>query len=134
MREESAYLLQNQLNPFPIVGELTLEEGRLSFALVAKAAVANLGWLEKVMGIDDLGSRLQDGERLTVFDLELKGRKVSWPASLGKVGLKIADDDRNWIVSLNYPSGGALWQTLNMLGAKTKTKPWREALAAAGAT
>lgn len=133
MREESAYLLQNQLNPFPVVGELTLEDGRLRFTLVAKAAGANLGWLEKATGQANLKARLQDGERPMVFDLDLQGRKVSWPASLGKVAMKVVDDDRNWIVSLDYPSGGALWQTLNMLGAKSRTKPWKAALASAGA-
>jgi hypothetical protein len=100
---------------------------------VPKAAGANLGWLEKAIGQDNLKARLQDGERPLVFDLDLQGRTVSWPASLGKFAMKVVDEDRNWIVSLDYPSGGAVWQALNMLGAKSRTKPWKEALAGAGA-
>jgi hypothetical protein len=46
--EQESYLLQNQMNPFPVSGSLTLDDqGRLSFALNEKAAGAALGWLEK---------------------------------------------------------------------------------------
>jgi hypothetical protein len=48
MLEREAYLLQNQLNLFPIGGKLVLsDDGRLSFTLGALAKDASMGWLEK---------------------------------------------------------------------------------------
>jgi hypothetical protein len=135
MIEESAYLLQNQLNPFPIAGELELgDDGRLRFSLTKNAADASLGWLEKALGADDLKARIEGGEKPVVFDLELSGRKITWPASLARVGMKIEDNGRNWFVSLEYPSGGAIWQTLNLIGGGKKSKPWKDAFTAGGAS
>jgi hypothetical protein len=134
LEEESAWLLQNQLNPFPIKGRLVLsDDGRLSFTLDAAAADANLGWLEKALGADGLKERIKNGERPVAFDLDLSGRKVSWPSTLARIGMKIGDGDRNWFVSLDYPSGGAIWQAMNLMSGGKKTKPWKEAFAAAGA-
>ena len=133
MQEKTAYLLQNQLNPFPVSGELTLEGSRLRFALDEKAAEANLGWLEKALATEGLKDRIKRGERPVVFDLDVQGRKISWPASLARIGMKIPDEDRNWFVSLDYPSNGAIWQTLNIIGGGKRSKPWKEALSSAGA-
>jgi hypothetical protein len=135
MIEESAYLLQNQLNPFPIAGELELnDQGRLRFSLTKNAAQTSLGWLEKALGTEDLKTRIEAGEKPVVFDLDISGRKITWPASLARVGMKIDDDGRSWFVSLEYPSGGAIWQTLNLIGGGKKSKPWKDAFAAAGAS
>ena len=41
--------------------------------------------------------------------------------------MKIEDDGRNWFVSLDYRSGGAIWQTLNLLGGGRRSKPWKDA-------
>jgi hypothetical protein len=134
MVEESAWLLQNQLNPFPIAGELELDEsGHLRFTLTAKAADASLGWLEKALGTSDLKERIKAGERPVAFDLDVNGRKVAWPSSLARIGMKIEDGDRNWVVSLDYPSNGAIWQLMNIVGGGKRSRPWKEALAAAGA-
>jgi hypothetical protein len=134
MIENSAWLLQNQLNPFPVSGELELtDDGRLRFTLGEKAADASLGWLEKALGADGLKERIKAGERPVAFDLEVSGRKIRWPASLARIGMKIEDGDRNWYVSLDYPSGGAIWQLMNLVGGGKRSKPWKEALAAAGA-
>jgi hypothetical protein len=131
--EETAYLLQNQLNPFPIAGRLELDGDRLRFTLNPAAADANLGWLEKALGADGLKQRIKDGERPVVFDLDVSGRKISWPTSLARIGMKISDQDRNWLVSLDYPSSGAIWQTMHLIGGGKRSKPWKEALSAAGA-
>jgi hypothetical protein len=92
MIQEKAYLLQNQMNPFPIAGTLELDEsaGRLKFTLNPAAAEANLGWLEKTLGTDGLKARIQGGERPVAFDLDLKGRKVSWPSTLARIGMSEA--------------------------------------------
>jgi hypothetical protein len=134
MLEQDSYLLQNQLNPFPISGRLVLDDqGRLSFALDEKAAGASLGWLEKAIGSDGLKARIESGERPEIFNVAVAGRKVRWPKTLGGYAMKIEDGERDWIVSLNYPSGGALWQTINMLRAGGVTKPWKQGLKDAGA-
>jgi hypothetical protein len=132
--EQDSYLLQNQMNPFPISGQLALDDqGTLSFTLDEKAAGASLGWLEKASGLDGLKARIEAGERPEVFSLPVSGVKFNWPKSLGGCAMKFEAGDRKWIVSLNYPSGGAIWQTMNMLSAKGTTKPWKQALAGAGA-
>jgi hypothetical protein len=58
---------------------------------------------------------------------------VAWPKTLGGFAMRVEGPDRTWIVSLNYPSGGALWQTVTMVRSGGTTRPWKEALAAAGA-
>jgi hypothetical protein len=132
--EQSTFLLQNQLNPFPISGMLRLsDEGALSFTLDAKAAGAVLGWLEKAIDKTGLKEQIESGQLPEVFSIPISGVSVKWPKMLGGYAMKFDAGDRTWIVSLNYPSGGAIWQTVNMLKAKGTTKPWKDALAAAGA-
>jgi hypothetical protein len=92
-----------------------------------------MGWLEKALGTDGLKERITPGERPVVFDFPLAGHKVSWPVSLGGYGVKIEGEDRQWIVSLDYPSSGAVWQTISIIKARGTSKPWKQALAAAGA-
>ncbi len=134
MLEQDSYLLQNQMNPFPVSGKLLLDDrGELSFALDEKAAGASLGWLEKATGSEGLKARIQAGERPVVFNLRVSGRKISWPKTLGGYAMKIEADDRKWIVSLNYPSGGGIWQMINMAKSGGTTKPWKQALKEAGA-
>jgi hypothetical protein len=48
--------------------------------------------------------------------------------------MKIDAGDHEWIVSLNYPSGGAIWQTINMIKGRGTSKPWRQAFKEAGAS
>lgn len=127
---EAAWLLQNQMNPFPVAGDLVLDGGRLRFTLTAMAADASLGWLEKELGVADIAAKVKAGETVVAFDLAAQGLDVSWPLSLGKVGMKIKAD-RNWIVSLDYPSGGGLLQAMNMVTGRKKAKAWRAALEAA---
>jgi hypothetical protein len=134
MLEQDSYLLQNQMNPFPVAGQLRLDDqGQLSFALSEKAAGASLGWLEKTLGSEGLKERIQAGEKPVVFSFPISGRKVKWPKSLGGYAMKIEADDRKWIVSLNYPSGGGVWQMINMVNSRGTTKPWKQALSDAGA-
>jgi hypothetical protein len=134
MPEQTSYLLQNQMNPFPVSGTLTLDDaGILSFALDEKAAGASLGWLEKALGASDLKEQIVAGARPVIFSLPVSGVKVSWPKLLGGYAMKVEDKGRTWIVSLNYPSGGGVWQMLNMISSGSTTKPWKQALAGAGA-
>ena len=134
MLERRSYLLQNQLNPFPISGILSLDDaGRLRFVLDAAAASSSLGWLEKALGTTGLKERISRGEQPVAFDLAVAQRKISWPKSLGNYGMKIEDQDRTWIVTLDYPSGGGISQIIHMFKSKGTSGPWKQALAAAGA-
>lgn len=134
MLEQDSYLLQNQMNPFPISGRLTLDDhGELSFRLDEKAAQASLGWLERAMGREGLKESILGGTAPVVFNLPVSGHKIRWPKLLGGYAMKFSTDDRTWIVSLNYPSGGGLWQMINMVRSGSTTKPWKHALDAAGA-
>ncbi len=134
MLEQDSYLLQNQMNPFPVSGRLSLDdEGQLSFRLDDKAAQASLGWLERAMGREGLKESILGGDAPVVFRLPVGGQKISWPKTLGGYAMKVKTDDRTWIVSLNYPSGGGVWQMINMVNSRSTTKPWKDALSAAGA-
>ncbi len=91
MLEQHSYLLQNQMNPFPISGQLKLSDaGELSFRLDEKAAQASLGWLEKATGISGLKESIQGGERPVVFSLRISDHKVSWPKTLGGYAMRSA--------------------------------------------
>lgn len=134
IEKKKAYLLQNQVNPFPICGDLVLDDGgNLSFTLNEDAAGASLGWLEKAIGQDNLKDRIQGGERPVVFNVPVKDKKIAWPLSLARMGMKFEDGDRKWVVSLEQPNNGAILQTLSILEGGKRSKPWKEALAEAGA-
>jgi hypothetical protein len=93
-----------------------------------------MGWLEKALGTEELKERISAGERPLVFAFPLAGHEISWPVSLCGYGMKIDGEERPWIVSLDYPSSGALWQTISIVKARGTSKPWKQALAAAGAS
>ena len=95
MLEQGSYLLQNQMNPFPIPGKLVLDDsGRLSFTLFDKAAGAALGWLEKHLGTDSLKERITAGDHPVAFDVLVAGRKVAWPSTLGGYALRFEVGER----------------------------------------
>lgn len=133
MLERKSYLIQNQLNPFPISGVLSLsDDGRLRFTLDAGAADCFLGWLEKALATTGLKERIRSGERPVVFDLPIAQRKIRWPKSLLGYGMKIDDDQRNWVVTLIYPSDNSIWGLVNMVKNRRTAKPWKDAFSAAG--
>jgi hypothetical protein len=109
MHDQDSFLLQNQLNPFPIPGRLVLaDDGRLSFTLSAKAAGASLGWLEKTIGADRLKQRIESGKLPVVFDLPVADRKITWPKSLGGYAMRIEDHERDWTsASTTHPAGAS---------------------------
>jgi hypothetical protein len=131
--QRQGWLLQNQLNPFPISGQLVLsDQARLSFTLDESSGQCRLGWLEKALGTSSLKERIEGGERPVVFDLPVAGRKVAFPMRLGGYGMTVGDEARSWTVCLNYPSGGAS-QILYIMKGKKTAKPWKDALTAGGA-
>jgi hypothetical protein len=73
MLEQDSYLLQNQLNPFPVSGQRLLDDdGVFTFTLDEEAGGASLGWLEKELGADGLADRIKQGER-ALFAFPLAG-------------------------------------------------------------
>ena len=133
MLERQGWLMQNQLNPFPISGQLALsDEGLLSFTLDESSAKAHMGWLEKALGTSNLKERIEGGDHPAVFNLPVAGRKIGFPKRLGGYGMTVSDEARSWTVCFNYPSGGAS-QILNIFGGSKTTKPWKQAFAAGGA-
>ncbi|MGO8875233.1 MAG: hypothetical protein ACLQNG_05630 [Acidimicrobiales bacterium] len=134
MLERPSWLLQNQINPFPVSGVLSLDDnGRLRFTLDAGAASCMLGWLEKALDTQGMKERVNNGERPVVFDLPVAQQQITWPKSLGGYGLKVDDGSRTWIITLDYPSGGGISQLSHIFKSKGTSKPWKDALAAAGA-
>ena len=87
------------------------------------------------MALDTQGlkERINSGERPVVFDVPVAQVKITWPKSLGGYGFKVDDASRTWIVTLDYPSGGGISQLIHIFKSKGTSKPWKDALAAAGA-
>jgi hypothetical protein len=133
IREDQAWLLESRINPFPISGVLELRDGRLSFTLNPMAAEASLGWLEEELGAPDLKSKIEAGEKVVAFDYPLASREVSWPLTGGGAMMFIEGSDRKWVVSYDYPSAGAVSQTMSLLSGRKKAKEWKKALAQAEA-
>ena len=131
IREDQAWMLQSRINPFPISGALELRDGRLSFTLNAMAAEASLGWLEEQLGTQDLKSRIEAGEKVVAFDYPLSECEVSWPLTGGGAMMFIEGADRKWVVSYDYPSAGAVSQTMSLFSGRKKAKEWKKALAEA---
>jgi hypothetical protein len=127
---EAAWLLKSKVNPFPVAGELALRNGRLSFTLGALAADAVLGWVEEATQQPDLKSRLSAGESVTVFDYATSDAKVSWPKLYGGSWMQVESNDggRTWLVSMDYPSGGSISQTMSIFSGRKKGKAWKAAL------
>ena len=134
IREDKAWLLQSRINPFPVSGALTLEGGRISFALDEDAGEAALGWLEKELDVADIAARGRGGETVVAFDYALEDCAVAWPITGGGAMMIVrTPGGRKWVVSYDYPSGGSLHQTMTLLTGRSKAKEWKKALAEAGA-
>jgi hypothetical protein len=130
-REQSAWLLRSRFSPFPVSGELELEEGRITFTLDAASAEARLDWLEEELG-DALKDRLEAGERVVAFSHALEDCTISWPLT-GGAQMVVAAPDRRWIISHDPPHAGKIPQALNLFSARRKAREWKQALAEAGA-
>jgi hypothetical protein len=134
VREDKAWLLQSRINPFPVSGALTLGDGRIAFTLDEEAGEASLDWLEKVLGIDDIAARVGSGETVVAFDYALSDCAVTWPITGGgAVMLVRTPGGRKWVVSYDYPSGGAISQRMSLFAGRNKAREWKKALAEAGA-
>lgn len=129
---ERSWLLQNKLNPFPVGGELSFDGHRLRFELGELAGEAMLGWVAERMNItkDLLQQRLRGGERIDAFVIESDHLEVSWPKIMGGAAMEVTDPQgRTWLIAMDYPSGGAITQTLNLISGRRKAKQWRAVLA-----
>lgn len=129
IREDQAWLLQSRINPFPVSGALTLDEGRITFTLDAEAADASLGWLAKELGVDDLEARIEAGEEVVAFDYDLSDCAVTWPITGGGAMMIVRTPTRKWVVSYDYPTGGPVHGTLALVTGRRKAKEWKKALA-----
>ena len=68
-----------------------------------------------------------------MFRFAARGQKISWPKTLGGYAMKIPVGDRSGSSASTIPSGGGVWQMINMVNSGATTKPWKDALSAAGA-
>jgi hypothetical protein len=133
IREDKAWLLKSRFNPFPISGALALSSDEISFTLDADAAEASLGWLEKLLGRGSLDSKIEAGEEVVAFSYPLDGCEVTWPITGGGAMMIVQAPSRRWVVSYDYPSGGAISQTFSLMSGRRKAKEWKKALSEAEA-
>jgi hypothetical protein len=132
LREDRVWLLQSRINPFGLAGSLTLDDGRLRFILDETAAGDPLTWLERQLGEDDLAGRIEAGEEIVAFDLELSGCEVSWPVTGGGATMLVKALDRTWVISYDVPTAKKLSSAVWVLSGRRKARAWKAALAAAG--
>lgn len=126
---EMAWALQNKINPFPVGGTLGFDGVTLSFTLSALAGEAILGWVEKRSGQADLAARLKGGETVAVFSWAKGTFQTTWPAMYaGSVVEITGPNGLTWLIAMDYPSGGAISQTMSVLSGRKKGKAWKKAL------
>lgn len=133
LREDQAWLLRNRVNPFPISGALSLEEGRLRFTLGEDAGEAALGWLEDELGLDAIKTRLVNGETVVAFDHALAECVITWPITGGGAVMLIRAPERKWVVSYDYPGGGRISNTFGLISGRRRAREWKKVLAESGA-
>ena len=127
---EQVWLLQNKLNPFPIAATMALRDDRLLVTLHETAADAVLGWLESALGRAELKTDLANGESITIFDAPVADIEVSWPKLYAGAWMQVdIPGQRGWTIALDYPSGGAILQTVSLMAGRKKGKIWKRALA-----
>jgi hypothetical protein len=127
---ETAWLLRNRVNPFPIGGDLKWENGAIRFTIGALAGEAFVGWLESEMGIEGLAERLKSGEEVEVFHAARGTFEVTWPKMYAGSALEVrVAGGKSWLISLDYPSGGQIAQTISLFTGRRKGKAWKSALA-----
>ena len=125
------YLLQNQLNPFPVASHLELAGSTLTCTLRPMAVEAFTGWIEKAIDNPSVRHQLEAGSAVTVFAIDVNGLEIAWPKQFAGSAMKIMAPDREWLVSLVYPTGALA--AVKMFTNRKESKSWRNALIAAGA-
>jgi hypothetical protein len=126
---ESAWALQNKLNPFPVAGTLQWDGETLSFTLGRMAGEAVLGWVEKRLDQTDLITRLRGGEDVTAFAWPTGTFTTNWPAMYAGGTVEVTGPSgTTWLIALDYPSGGAISQSLSLFTGRRKAKAWKAAL------
>ena len=126
-----AYLLQNQLNPFPVAAKLELVGSTLTCTLRPLAAHAFTGWIEEAINDPSAKDKIGAGVEVKVFQIDVKGVEIAWPKQFAGSAMKITTEERDWLVSLVYPSGALA--AVKMFTNRKESKAWRNALAVAGA-
>lgn len=126
---ETVWLLKSKVNPFPVASQLTLRDGVLSLALQPGASDAFIGWVAERMErtTDDLKTELLGGHNVSVFST--RDFTVTWPKTFAGAAMEITVAGRSWLACLSYPSGSALWQTMNLITGRRQSKAWKAAFA-----
>lgn len=131
---ESSWLLRSKLNPFPVGGTLVWDGEALTFTIGELATGAVLGWVAERLDLDKdaLKSRLDSGEAIDVFRVRRPELTVEWPKVMGGAAMEATDatTGHTWLISMEYPSGGPILQTIGLISGRKKAKIWRAALAA----
>lgn len=95
------------------------------------AAKAFNGWVEEELGPANLKERLQAGEQVPVFSVRKGGFAMSSPKMyFGSMFEVTPTGGRTWLVSIDYPSGGSISQTMSLMSGRKKGKAWKAALEA----
>jgi hypothetical protein len=130
---ERCWLLRSKINPFPVGGTLVWDGEALTFTIGEVAADAVLGWVAErlELGKEDLKSRVRDGEAVDVFSVRRQDLTIDWPKVMGGAAMEATDatTGHRWLISMDYPSGGAVLQTIGLISGRKKAKAWRAAFA-----
>ena len=82
------------------------------------------------VGNEVLLERLKSGEHIEAFRIARSDLKVTWPKMMGGAALEAAElHGKSWLVAIEYPSGGPVAQTINLISGRRKAKQWKLALA-----
>lgn len=126
---EQVWILRNRVNPFPVSADMTWDGHTFSLTLNAMAAEAFNGWVEEELGQSDMKARLQNGEKIPVSAVQKGGFAMSWPKMyIGSMFEVTPTGGRKRLISIDYPSGGSISQTMSLMSGRKKGKAWKAAL------
>jgi hypothetical protein len=132
---ERCWLLRSKINPFPVGGELAFDGTTLTFTIGELASSAVLGWVADRLETEKeaLKTTLEAGQSVEVFRVEQPNLEVTWPKTMGGAAMEATDGvtGHTWLISMDYPSGGAIMQTFNLISGRKKAKAWRAAFGGA---
>ena len=126
MMSEQVWILRNKVNPFPVSADMTWDGQTFALTLNAMAAEAFNGWVEEELGQTDIKERLRSGEKIPVFAVQKGGFEMAWPKLyFGSMFEVTPTGGRKWLISIDYPSGGAITQTMSLVSGRKKGKLWK---------
>lgn len=125
-----AWLASEAFDSNPAPGQLALQNGRLTFMVVAPGGEKNARWIEQVTGQHGVAERILKGEAVTVVDVPVAEANPSFPPTALGSAMHLMLDETKYRINF-YDTGRAAGRARGMgliLSGRRRSKPFRAAL------